>query len=386
MRFRHPNSSIVHLSYCSNVHSAADAEGVIAQLARFAAPLRETLGVPRLGVGLWLAAPAAAKLLENSSALSRLRSQLDRHDLEVVTFNGFPYRAFHAPVVKRAVYVPDWTDRARADYTLDLARLMVSLLPDDVEGGSISTLPLGWRVGWSEKSTDLARYALERVARELAKLAARTGHSVRLGLEPEPGCAVETVGGATEVLRDLDPNWIGVCLDACHLAVQFEEPQTSLAALRSADVPIIKAQISNALRAASPRASATEAELANFVERRFLHQTRERTPAGVAGVDDLEEALVGGLPGENEWRVHFHTPVHHSGDNTTQRELIETIDALLGGEAPATTHLEVETYTWSVLPPDERPTNDSQLVEGLAHELSWTRDRLLKLGMEDITR
>jgi len=329
MRFRHPNSSIVHLSYCSNVHSAADAEGVIAQLARFAAPLRETLGVPRLGVGLWLAAPAAAKLLENSSALSRLRSQLDRHDLEVVTFNGFPYRAFHAPVVKRAVYVPDWTDRARADYTLDLARLMVSLLPDDVEGGSISTLPLGWRVGWSEKSTDLARYALERVARELAKLAARTGHSVRLGLEPEPGCAVETVGGAIEVLRDLDPNWIGVCLDACHLAVQFEEPQTSLAALRSADVPIVKAQISNALRAASPRASATEAELANFVERRFLHQTRERTPAGVAGVDDLEEALVGGLPGENEWRVHFHTPVHHSGDNTTQRELIETIDALL---------------------------------------------------------
>lgn len=194
MRFRHPNSSIVHLSYCSNVHSAADAEGVIAQLARFAAPLRETLGVPRLGVGLWLAAPAAATLLENSSALSRLRSQLDRHDLEVVTFNGFPYRAFHAPVVKRAVYIPDWTDRARADYTLDLARLMVSLLPDDVEGGSISTLPLGWRVGWSEKSTDLARYALERVARELAKLAARTGHSVRLGLEPEPGCAVETVG------------------------------------------------------------------------------------------------------------------------------------------------------------------------------------------------
>ncbi|HVD43971.1 MAG TPA: hypothetical protein VNB92_01335, partial [Rubrobacter sp.] len=92
------------------------------------------------------------------------------------------------------------------------------------------------------------------------------------------------------------------------------------------------------------------------------------------------------LPGENEWRVHFHTPVHHSGDNTTPRELIETIDALLGGEAPATTHLEVETYTWSVLPPDERPTNDSQLVEGLAHELSWTRDRLLKLGMKDITR
>ena len=206
MRFRHPAGSVVHLAYCSNVHPAEDVDGVIYQLSRFAAPLKETLDVPCLGVGLWLAAPVAAALLEDTSSLDRLRSTLGEHDLEVVTFNGFPYRAFHAPVVKRDVYVPDWTDPTRADYTLDLAWLLALLLPDDVEEGSISTLPLGWRTDWSERSTDEARYALERVTEGLEKLAGETGRKVRLALEPEPGCVVETVEGAIEALEGVDPD------------------------------------------------------------------------------------------------------------------------------------------------------------------------------------
>ncbi len=384
MRFRHRAGSVVHLAYCSNVHPAEDVNGVISQLSRFAAPLRETLDVPRLGVGLWLAAPVATALLENTSSLDRLRSTLGEHDLEVVTFNGFPYRAFHAPVVKRDVYVPDWTDPARADYTLDLARLLALLLPDDVEEGSISTLPLGWRTNWSERSSEEARHALERVTAGLEKLAGETGQKVRLALEPEPVCVVETVEGAIETLDGLDPQWIGVCLDACHLAVQFEDPESSLAALREASIPIFKAQISSALHVSHPGDPKTINKLAGFAEPRFLHQTRERTPEGVVGVDDLDDALAGRLPQKDEWRVHFHVPVHHSGDDTTQRELATALRALLGGESPATTHLEVETYTWSVLPPGDRPEDDPGLVRGLAQELSWTRDRLLELDLEEV--
>jgi sugar phosphate isomerase/epimerase len=384
MRFRHPTGSVVHLAYCSNVHPAEDVNGVISQLRRFAAPLRETLDVPRLGVGLWLAAPAAAALLEDTSSLDRLRSTLGEHDLEVVTFNGFPYRAFHAPVVKRDVYVPDWTDPARAAYTLDLARLLALLLPDDVEEGSISTLPLGWRTNWSERSSEEARYALERVTAGLEKLAGETGRKVRLALEPEPGCVVETVEGAIEALDSLDPQWIGVCLDACHLAVQFEDPESSLAGLREASIPVIKAQISSALHVSHPGDPKTIEKLSGFAEPRFLHQTRERTPEGVVGVDDLDDALAGRLPQKSEWRVHFHVPVHYSGDDTTQRELATVLRALLGGESPATTHLEVETYTWSVLPPGVRPEDDPGLVRGLAQELSWTRDRLLELDLEEV--
>jgi sugar phosphate isomerase/epimerase len=386
MRFRHPAGSVVHLAYCSNVHPAEDVDGVISQLSRFAAPLKETLDVPCLGVGLWLAAPVAAALLEDTSSLDRLRSTLGEHDLEVVTFNGFPYRAFHAPVVKRDVYVPDWTDPARADYTLDLARLLALLLSDDVEEGSISTLPLGWRTDWSERSTDEARYALERVTEGLEKLAGETGRKVRLALEPEPGCVVETVEGAIEALGSVDPEWIGVCLDACHMAVQFEDPEASLTALREASIPVCKAQISSALHVSHPGDPKTRNKLAGFAEPRFLHQTRERTPKGIVGVDDLDDALAGKLPTENEWRVHFHVPVHHSGDDTTQSELAASLDALLGGESPATTHLEVETYTWSVLPPSDRPEDDAGLVGGLARELSWTRERLLELGLREVGR
>jgi sugar phosphate isomerase/epimerase len=386
MRFRHPSGGTVHLAYCSNVHPAEDVSGVISQLGRFAAPVRQTLDVPTLGVGLWLAAPAAARLLEDSSSLDKLRSALDEHGLEVVTFNGFPYRAFHAPVVKRDVYVPDWTDPVRAEYTLDLARLLALLLPDDVEEGSISTLPFGWRTNWSGSSTDGARHALERVAEALEKLAGETGRKVRLALEPEPGCTVETVEGAIGALEGVDPEWIGVCLDACHMAVQFEDPEASLMALREASIPVYKAQISSALRVVHPEDPKERNGLAGFAEPRFLHQTRERTPGGVVGVDDLDEALAGGLPTQNEWRVHFHVPVHHSGNDTTQRELAEILDALMGGESPVTTHLEVETYTWSVLPPGERPVDDAGLVEGLARELSWTRERLLDLGLGEVDR
>ena len=69
----------------------------------------------------------------------RLRRDLDARGLEVVTLNGFPYRSFHAPVVKYAVYQPDWLSRERLDYTVNLARVLAGLLPPDatVTSGSV---------------------------------------------------------------------------------------------------------------------------------------------------------------------------------------------------------------------------------------------------------
>src|ERR671916_2620812 len=116
MRLRHPDGSVLHLAYCSNVHPADDLDGVAAQLERYAANVRQRLGTRVLGVGLWVAAPALA----DKAAAARLRAQLDRLGLEVVTLNGFPYRAFHAPVVKLEVYRPNWADDQRRDYTLAL--------------------------------------------------------------------------------------------------------------------------------------------------------------------------------------------------------------------------------------------------------------------------
>lgn len=376
MRLRHPDGSTVHLAYCANVHAAEDLDGVLGMLRRYAGPVRERLGVPSLGVGLWLAAPVAEALGHDPRAVDRLRAALTREGIEVVTLNGFPYRAFSAEVVKRRVYLPDWTEPARAAYTASLARILAALLPDDVTQGSISTLPLGWRSRWDRAAGEQARRALAGTAEQLAALEDTGGRRIRVGLEPEPGCVVETTAQAVRALEGLDTSRLGVCLDACHLAVQFEDATAALACLAAAEVSVVKLQVSVALRAA-----AEHDRLSDFVEPRYLHQTRERANGSVLGVDDLPEALDGGLPGNDEWRVHFHLPVHAGGADSTQAELRATLEAVAGGPAPVTHHLEVETYTWGVLPVASRPTDDDGLIAGLAAELAWTRDELVGLGL-----
>jgi len=375
VRLRHADGSLLHLAYCSNVHPADDLDGVAAQLERYTAKVRERLDVPTLGIGLWVAAPAVA----DAAAADRLADQLERLSLEVVTLNGFPYQAFHAPVVKRDVYWPHWAQDERRAYTLGLARLLAKLLPEDVAEGSISTLPLGWREGWDDAAQAAALRALADLAVELEGLAAATGKRVRLALEPEPGCTVETIAQACDAIGGLAPDWIGVCLDACHLAVQFEDPVEAVALLAAKNVPIVKTQVSSALRVPSPGTPEGRELLARFDEPKFLHQVRECVNSHVEGTDDLPEALAGALPAQREWRVHFHVPVN-TAEHTTQDELSATLAALAGGAAPLTRHFEVETYTWSVM--RDAPRDDEGLVAGLAGELEWTRDRLVALGAE----
>ena len=164
--------------------------------------------------------------------------------------------------------------------------------------------------------------------------------------------------------------------------MQFERAEDAVALVRDAGVPIVKAQVSSALRVPEPGGASGRAFLDDFAEPRFLHQVRECVGAQVSGTDDLHEALDGGLPARGEWRVHFHVPVHASPEHTTQDDLETTLAVLCGGPAPLTRHLEVETYTWGVLP--DGPGGDDGLVEGLAAELAWTRDRLVALGAEEI--
>jgi sugar phosphate isomerase/epimerase len=386
VRLTHPDGTTIHLAYCTNVHQAEDLPGVLAQLDRFALPVRERLGAGRLGLGLWLARDVAAGLAADPAGPRRLRAELQARGLEVVTLNGFPYAGFHAPVVKRAVYLPDWADRRRLDHTVDLARILLALLPDGAAGGSVSTLPLAWRTGWPEERADRGRRNLALLGEHLAKLAADAGRPVRVALEPEPGCVIETTAQAAGYLAGLDTDHVGVCLDACHLAVQFEDPAEAVAAATAAGVPVVKAQLGCAIRAERPADPATAAALARFAEPRFLHQTRAGAAGegAAAGVDDLGEALAGGLRVDREWRVHFHAPVHAAATpplGTTQTELVATMAAVVGGATPGTDHLEIETYTWGVLPAARQPAGDDGLVAGLADELSWTHARLVELGL-----
>jgi sugar phosphate isomerase/epimerase len=375
----------VHLAYCTNVHPAEDLDGVLHQLHRFAAPVRRALGVPRLGLGLWLAHRAAATLAAEPRAVVRLRAALERHGLEVVTLNGFPYRGFHAARVKHAVYRPDWSRPERLAYTLDLARVLAGLMPDDAARGSVSTLPFAWRAPWSRRQHEAALANLDRLTDGLAKIAADLGRPVRVGMEPEPGCVVETTEQAVALLSGVDTRWLGLCLDACHLAVAAEDPAAAVARLAAAGLPVVKLQASAALHAERPGEPDTRAALASFAEERFLHQTRERLGDRTEGRDDLPDALAGPrpLPARGPWRVHFHLPLHaepHPPLRATGAELLSCLDTLFG-DRTVTDHVEVETYTWGVLPAEARPVDDAGLAAGIAKELTWVRDALIARGL-----
>ncbi|MGI3201120.1 metabolite traffic protein EboE [Streptomyces sp. GLT-R25] len=389
MRFRHPDGSTVHLAYCTNVHPAETLDGVLAQLRDHCEPVRKRLGRDRLGIGLWLAKDAAHALVTDPSALRGLRTELDLRGLEVVTLNGFPYEGFGAEEVKYRVYKPDWADPERLEHTTALARVLAGLLPDDVTEGTISTLPLAWRTVYDDDRAARAHAALTTLAERLDALEELTGRSIRIGLEPEPGCTVETTADAIAPLTAIGHPRIGICVDTCHLATSFEDPNTALDALAAARVPVVKSQLSAALHAEHPHLPPEVREaLAAFDEPRFLHQTRTLTAAGLRGTDDLGEAVKeDALPDASPWRAHFHVPLHASPDvplTSTLPVLKDTLTRLVGGPHPLTSHLEVETYTWQALPPELRPRARAQLADGIAAELTLARDLLTDLGLKEL--
>ncbi|MEV0214415.1 metabolite traffic protein EboE [Micromonospora sp. NPDC050695] len=387
MRLRHAGGDTVHLGYCTNVHPAEDLAGILGQLDTYAVPVREALGSDLLGLGLWLAAPVAAELAADPALRRRLRTELDARGLEVVTLNGFPYAAFQAPVVKQDVYHPDWTTEQRLTYTLDLARVLADLLPDDAARGSISTLPLAWRQPWDTDRADAARRRLDQLAAGLAAVQRDTGRQVRVGFEPEPGCVVESTDQAAALLSGMDTERLGVCVDLAHLACAWEEPTEALDRLRAADLPVVKVQVSAAVEATDPAGDADE--LHRWVEPRFLHQTRGAgcaaggDPADPAyAADDLDEALERALPGP--WRVHYHVPLHAPPEEplgSTLPVLRAALRALYTGPAAGCDHLDVETYTWGVLPAARRPGTDAELAVGIAAELAFARTELVSLGL-----
>ncbi|MEU5538803.1 metabolite traffic protein EboE [Streptomyces sp. NPDC020362] len=388
MRFLHPDGSIVHLAYCTNVHPAETFDGVLAQLRDFCEPVRMRLGRERLGIGLWLAKDAAHTLVTDVGALILLRAELKRRSLEVVTLNGFPYEGFGAQKVKYRVYKPDWADPERLRYTADLAHLLTWLLPDDIGEGSISTLPLAWRTSYDHRSAEVAHRTLSSLAEYLDTMESFTGRSIRIGLEPEPGCVVETTADAIGPLSDIGHDRVGVCVDTCHLATSFEDPATALDALDAADIPVVKAQVSTALHAQDPHLPEVRRALAAFDEPRFLHQTRVTTEAGLRGTDDVGEALrLGGIPVSAPWRSHFHIPLHAvpAGPLTsTLTVLQDCLTRLVGGPTARTHHLEVETYTWQALPPCLRPLDRAGLIDGIAAELAFACGLLTDLGLKEL--
>ncbi|MFG6504057.1 metabolite traffic protein EboE [Microbacterium sp. P05] len=373
----------MELSYCTNVHPAEDLDGIIEQLDVHAGPVRIAAGLASLGVGLWLPADTAALLAEDAVSRGRLSEALERNGLVLRTINAFPYRGFHDDVVKLAVYRPDWTTPERLRFTRDCATVLAAMLPPGASG-SISTLPLGWREGWDADADADAEANLAALLTHLRDVRDRTGRTVRVGIEPEPGCILDNVADIVAWLsarpRLLEDELLGLCLDTCHLAVSFADPAAAVAEATAAGVRIVKVQASVALELGDPAAPGALAALAPFAEARYVHQVRARpTGEGVDyAADDLDEVLDprSAWPSDRAWRVHVHIPLHATPApplRATTEVLLAAVDAVLRAPGGNDAHLDVETYTWSVLPDHLQPET---LVDGIAAELRWASEHL----------
>jgi sugar phosphate isomerase/epimerase len=370
------------LGYCTNVHPGRSAAEVVAGLDRFAVPVRDRVGRP-LAVGLWLARPVADEFLADPR---RLADELARRGLTCYTLNAFPYGDFHAARVKEHVYRPDWSTPERSVYTLHCAAVLAALLPDGTDG-SISTLPLGFK-GFDHPA-DFADRCVDRLltlAAALDRLRFDTGRVIRLAIEPEPFCLLETTAETVAFFDRLYQaagereaaarTHLGVCYDVCHQAVEFEDVGESIRTLDRAGVRINKVQISCAVELVRPAESADgRAALRRYVEPRYLHQTFARHPDGrLAKAVDLTDDLFAdpAFAAAEVVRVHFHVPVDADrlGPLGTTRPAVREALAAIA-ELDYAPHLEVETYTWEVLPGAAGP----DIVDGLAKELTAT-DRL----------
>ena len=387
-----------HLTYCSNIHPGETWSAVDGALRASLPRIRGLLGLDGpMGVGLRLSA-AAAESLDHPEAIATFRAFLRDGDYYVFTINGFPYGAFHGERVKEQVYLPDWRTQARLGYTNRLASILATLL-DGMNGieGSVSTVPGGFRSALRGEADVRAIAAnMLRHAAHLVTLRARTGSTLTLAIEPEPACFIENTDDAldffnrflfdsesiAQVARETGVRMgveevrrhIGICLDACHVAVEFEDPLVVLARFRAAGIRLCKIQVSSALRLEGLDASGLLSALERFAEDTYLHQVVERTDGQLVQYLDLPQALAAAAQAPSlrrEWRVHFHVPVFLPAlplCDTTQRELSILLHALK--DQPDCPYLEVETYTWDVLPAEHRT---SDMCTAIARELSWTR-------------
>jgi hypothetical protein len=389
-----------HLTYCTNIHAGESWEDHFAALQQNIPVVKKKISADKpMGIGLRLSHQASLKLQEQP-AIDAFKAWLKREDCYVFTMNGFPYGGFHHTKVKDHVHAPDWTTNERVAYTMRLFDILKQLLPQGMEGG-ISTSPLSYKY-WHAPAqyADVFRKTTEnilRVIHHLVGIRQATGQLLHLDIEPEPDGLLESgpeffewyeqhllpmgrdflqqhaglnAGAAEAAVRD----HLQLCYDVCHFAVGYEDHAAVVRQLREKKIKTGKIQISAALKAEIPadknKRDAVLQAFRQFNESTYLHQVVARQTGGeLKRYPDLPEALADTEDAATrEWRSHFHVPlfVQDYGLLRSTQEDIQTVLALQSA-TPFTQHLEVETYTWEVLPDALK----LPLADSIIREMEW---------------
>jgi sugar phosphate isomerase/epimerase len=383
-----------HLTYCTNIHAGEDWVDHFDALQKNFPQIKKQLSADEpMGIGLRLSNIASIDL-QNGGKLDEFKKWLKENDAYVFTMNGFPYGGFHHTVVKDQVHTPDWTTDDRLNYTIRLFHILTQLLPVGMDGG-ISTSPLSYKPWFAnaadrKTATVIATKNIIKVAEELQRIKQETGIVMHLDIEPEPDgflesgrefidwfegdlLKAETTLSVTELKQH-----INLCYDVCHFAIGYEPHADIIKELAEKHIIVGKIQISAALKVLMP-ATEKRQEVINAIskynEPTYLHQVIAKCSDGsLIRYPDLPEALADGANlSVTEWRAHFHIPIFEEDlglIKSTQSDIIEVLD--IQKNNPFTNHLEVETYTWEVLPDELKAPLDDSIVR----ELGWVLDRM----------
>lgn len=391
-----------HLSYCSNIHPGEEWATHFSVLQNSIPEIKAAVCPnEKMGIGLRLANQASIDLSEKSN-FDAFKNWLEANDCYVFTMNGFPYGGFHNVVVKDQVHAPDWTTPERTNYTIRSFGLLAKLLPENLTEGGISTSPLSYRFWWEtpeilEEATKIATKNIISVVEALIDLQATTGKTLHLDIEPEPDGILEnsheyitwyknyllpmgieqlaSKGFPSEKAIEAIKTHIQLCYDVCHFAVGFEAPQVVIDKLEVEGLKVGKIQISSALKVDfSSDAEEKLKVIAQYNEPTYLHQVvAQRKDGSFQKFPDLTEAIEGFDETISSWRVHFHVPLfleNYGVLSSTQSDIVDTIN--VHKNKPFTNHLEIETYTWGVLPTEfQAPLNES-----IIREINWVKGLL----------
>lgn len=384
----------LHLAYCTNIHRGENWQETFASLQQYTLAVRNRV-CPKepYAIGLRLSDRAAMEL-SDAKTLGEFRKWLDANNCYVFTINGFPFGRFHGGPVKEKVYSPDWTSPERLSYTNRLFDLLAQLVPPGIEG-SVSTVPGSFKEFIkTPEQLGAIHQNIFSCAEHIARVSESSGRKLHLGLEPEPLCLFETSGETVEFFDRLrakyhnDPRlfeFVGVNYDTCHLAVEFEEAADAIRNFQEHQVRISKLHLSSALKVKpSPKVLDT---LKSFSDDTYLHQVVSRDDSkNFTRFRDLPDALATsniGLQSSNlpaEWRIHFHIPLHCPKtdlfDNTSDH-LLGALD-ILSQNPKLCSHLEMETYTWEVMPEEMK---NLSVVDQLVAEYEWTLKRLAERNL-----
>jgi hypothetical protein len=382
----------LQLAYCTNVHRGESWGETFAALENHTLRVKERVQpLGHYAIGLRLS-DQAARDLSDLETLRRFQRWLDRHDCYIFTINGFPFGQFHGTRVKENVYRPDWTDPQRRVYTNRLFDLLAQLVPPGIEG-SVSTLPGSFKDFITSPEQERAiRDNFWSCVKHVAEVSERANRQLHLGVEPEPFGWFENTAETLaffNAMRDEHANdarlksHLGVNYDACHFAIEFEDPAQAVTQFQQHGIRLSKIHLSNALRLRPTGTSLKQ--LAAFAEDVYLHQVIVRGADGsLTRLRDLASALespsANSPSPDDEWRVHFHVPLHWQPTdelNTTADHVLGLLK-LLQAQPQLCSHLEMETYTWAVLP---EPWRSRDVVDQLVGEYDWTLRQLTEHGL-----